>query len=160
MIVKATVAPPHFAKHAANTPVNTPAAAPAEAPLPAPPGAKPGVLGVLPAEAPRLTVYQTASAASTVVPAPEPATRIVRPKGPWLIQVGAFPKEAEAHDRLREAQQMGKTLLARAEPFTEKYVKGSQEYYRARFDGLTQASAEAACKYFKRNEIACMAIKN
>jgi D-alanyl-D-alanine carboxypeptidase len=158
---QATVAPPHFAKHPANTPVNTPAAAAAEAPLPPPPGAKPGVLGVLPVEAPRPTVYQTASAASTPVVMPESVTaRIVRPRGPWLIQVGAFPKEAEAHERLREAQQMGKTLLARAEPFTEKFVKGSQEYFRARFDGLTQANAEAACKYFKRNDIACMPIKN
>jgi hypothetical protein len=55
---------------------------------------------------------------------------------------------------------MGKTVLARAEPFTEKFVKGAQEYYRARFDGLTQASAEAACKHFKRAEMACLAIRN
>ena len=133
-------------------------------PLPPPPGARPGVLGVLPVEPqqrPGPAVYQTASATSTLVPAPEPVTlRAVRAKGPWLIQVGAFPKEAEAQERLREAQNMGKTVLAKAEPFTEKFVKGTQEYYRARFDGLTQRSAEAACKYFQRNEIACMAIKN
>jgi len=160
---QATVAPPHLAKNAASAPAPVAQAdnTPTSAPLPPPPGAKPGVLGVL-VEPQRPAVYQTASAASTPVPPPaEPATsRAVRPKGPWLIQVGAFPKEAEAQERLREAQSMGKTLLARAEPFTEKFVKGTQEYYRARFDGLSQNSAEAACKYFKRNEIACMAIKN
>jgi D-alanyl-D-alanine carboxypeptidase len=162
---QATVAPPHLAKHA--PPATVPATIQAEntpmsAPLPPPPGARPGVLGVLPVEAPqRPAVYQTASAASTPVPAPEPVTmRAVRPKGPWLIQVGAFPKEVEAQERLREAKSMGKTVLAKAEPFTEKFVKGAQEYYRARFDGLSQKSAEAACKYFQRNEIVCMAIKN
>ena len=90
---------------------------------------------------------------------PEPVTsRAVR--GPWIIQVGAFPKETEAQERLREAQAVGKPVLARAEPFTEKFVKGAQEYFRARFDGFNQASAEAACKYFKRTEIACLAIRN
>ncbi|HMK78698.1 MAG TPA: serine hydrolase [Xanthobacteraceae bacterium] len=147
---QATIAPPHLAKNA-----------PIEGALPPPPGAKPGVLGVLPVEPQRAAVYQTASAASTPVSAPEgAAARVVRPKGPWLIQVGAFPNEAEAQERLREAQAKGKVLLARAEPFTEKFVKGTQEYYRARFDGLSQSSAEAACKYFKRNEIACLTIKN
>ena len=82
------------------------------------------------------------------------------PRGPWIIQVGAFPKEAEAQDRLREAQSLAKSMLAKADPFTERVVKGSQELYRARFAGFDQGSAEAACKYFKRNEIACMAIKN
>jgi hypothetical protein len=119
------------------------------------------VLGVLPVETLRPAVYQTASAAvAPVAASAESAARIVRPKGPWLIQVGAFPKEAEAQERLREAQAKGKMLLAKAEPFTEKFIKGAQEYYRARFDGLSQSSAEAACKYFKRNDIACMPIKN
>jgi D-alanyl-D-alanine carboxypeptidase len=150
---QATVAPAHFAKHA-----------PAEAPLPAPPGARPGILGTLPIEAvqapqpQRASSYQTASAASVPV-MPEPvASRAVR--GPWIIQVGAFPKETEALERLREAQAVGKPVLARAEPFTEKFVKGTQEYFRARFDGFSQASAEGACRYFKRAEMPCLAIRN
>jgi D-alanyl-D-alanine carboxypeptidase len=142
---QATVAPAHFA----------PAAA-ASAPLP-PPGARPGVLGVLPAE-PRTTVYQTAAASTA--PVTTESTRPAHPRGPWIIQVGAFPKEAEAKDRLREAQTLAKSLLAKADPFTEKVMKGNQELYRARFAGLNQSAAEAACKYFKRNDIACMAIRN
>jgi D-alanyl-D-alanine carboxypeptidase len=39
-------------------------------------------------------------------------------------------------------------------------VKGRQELYRARFAGFDQDAAEAACHYFKRNDIACMAMKN
>ena len=151
---QATVAPAHFAKHA-----------PAEAPLPPPPGARPGILGTLPIEAvqapqpQRPASYQTASAASVPVMAPEPvASRAVR--GPWIIQVGAFPKETEALERLREAQAVGRPVLARAEPFTEKFVKGTQEYFRARFDGFSQASAESACRYFKRADVPCLAIRN
>jgi D-alanyl-D-alanine carboxypeptidase len=87
-------------------------------------------------------------------------TRPRHPRGPWLIQVGAFPKETEAQDRLREAQSVARGLLAKADPFTERVMKGSQELYRARFAGFEQGAAEAACRYFKRNDIVCMAIKN
>jgi len=149
---QATVAPPNFATGAQ-------AAAPAAVHLPPPPGARPGVLGVLPAE-PRPATFQTASATSVPATTESTTSRASHPRGPWIIQVGAFPKETEAQERLRAAQSMGKSVLAKAEPFTEKFVKGAQEYYRARFDGLNQTTAEAACKYFKRNDIACMAIKN
>jgi D-alanyl-D-alanine carboxypeptidase len=152
---QATVAPPHFAKTAAAT-----------APLPPPPGARPGILGTLPAEAVHApqpqqpAAYQIASATSTPVAVEPAVTRAAQPRGPWVIQVGAFPKEVEARERLREAQAVGKPVLARAEPFTEKFVKGAQEYFRARFDGFSQASAEAACRYFQRAEMACLAIRN
>ena len=146
---QASVAPAHFAKNA-----------PVSAPLPPPPGARPGVLGVLPVEvAPAtapLAAYRTASAGSVPVKIDTPAYAA---RGPWLIQVGAFPKESEAQDRLSEAQAVGKAVLARAKPFTEKFVKGAHEFHRARFDGLNQTSAEAACNYFKRKDIPCMAIR-
>ncbi len=134
----AMVAPPHFAKSA-------PAAVPA-----APVAEKPA--------AP--TAYQVASANSVPVTTGSAVPRHPHPRGPWIIQVGAFPKETEAQDRLREAQSLAKAMLSKADPFTERVVKGSQELYRARFAGFDQGGAEAACKYFKRNEIACMAIKN
>jgi D-alanyl-D-alanine carboxypeptidase len=131
----AMVAPPHFAK-------STPAAAPASEKAPAP------------------AIYQVASATSVPVTTGSTMLRSPHPRGAWVIQVGAFPKETEAHERLREAQSLGKGLLAKADPFTERITKGSQELYRARFAGFDQDGAEAACRYFKRNDIACMAIKN
>jgi len=134
----AMVAPPHFAKSAA-APV-TPAA-------PAP-------------EKPAAPVYQVASAASVPVTSSSTVARAPHPRGPWIIQLGAFPKEAEAQDRLREAKSLAGGLLAKADPFTERVMKGSQELYRARFAGFDQDGAEAACKYFRRNDIACMAVKN
>jgi len=133
----ATVAPPHFAKSAP--------AAPA-----IPTSEKPATPAV----------YQVASATSTPVTTGSALPRQPHPRGPWIIQVGAFPKEAEAQDRLREAQSLAKGMLAKADPFTEKIMKGAQEFYRARFAGFDQGSAEAVCRYFKRNDIACMAIKN
>jgi len=152
---QASVAPANFAQ-------NAPAIG---APLPPPPGARPGVLGVLPVEPPanQGATYQMASAASVpaqLTAASTQAARKVDPRRPWMIQVGAFPKEDEAKERLREAKTVGKTIVAKAEPFTERVTKGSTELYRARFAGFDQDAAEAACKYFKRNEIACMATKN
>ena len=38
--------------------------------------------------------------------------------------------------------------------------KGDKTFYRARFAGLGKEQAEAACKYLKKNEIACMSLKN
>jgi D-alanyl-D-alanine carboxypeptidase len=155
---QATIAPAHFQSITG-------------APLPAPPGARPGVLGVLPVErapapgqiaAPPAgaapATYATASATSTPVTL-EPA-RPAQARSGWMIQVGAFPKETEAKDRLREAQSMAGKIVARAEPFTEKVMRGNQELYRARFAGFNQDSAEAACKHFKRNDIACMVTRN
>jgi len=148
---QATVAPPHFAKSAIVMEPATP-----------PPGARPGVLGVLPAEAPQAppATYDVASRASVPVTTASLSLRSAHPRGPWIIQVGAFPKETEAQERLREAKSLAKNLVAKAEPFTERVTKGSQELYRARFAGFDQNAAEAACKYLKRNDIACMAIKN
>jgi D-alanyl-D-alanine carboxypeptidase len=122
---------------------------------------RPGILGTLPAEpAQPATVYQTAAATSAPVTTESVAPRQPHPRGPWIIQVGAFPKETEAKDRLREAQSLARSMLAKADPFTERFVKGNQEYYRARFAGFDQHGAEAACKYFKRNDIACLATRN
>jgi D-alanyl-D-alanine carboxypeptidase len=55
---------------------------------------------------------------------------------------------------------MAQSLLVHAEGFTEKVMKGSKELYRARFAGLDKDGAEAACHYFKRNDIACISLKN
>jgi D-alanyl-D-alanine carboxypeptidase len=135
--------------------------APTTATVVAPPAPRPGILGTLPAEpAQPAAVYQTAAATAAPVTTESVAPRQPHPRGPWIIQVGAFPKETEAKDRLRAAQSLARAMLAKADPFTERFVKGNQEYFRARFAGFDQHGAEAACKYFKRNDIACMATRN
>jgi len=52
-------------------------------------------------------------------------------------------------------------MLATAEPFTERVTKGETTLYRARFAGFDDKDrAEAVCRVLKRNEIACLALKN
>ncbi len=117
------------------------------------PAAKPGVLGVLP--------VKVAAAGDSVPLAdakPEPAAK---PRiGGWMIQVGAFPEEKEAKQRLLAAKDKAKIQLGQADPFTERVAKGDKSLYRARFAGLDKDQAETACKHLKRNEIPCMLLKN
>ena len=118
--------------------------------VPPPPGARPGVLGVLPGNR-----FASTEPVSSVTPsAPE-----VRRNG-WIIQIGAFPGEDEAKGRLKSAQSLAKRMLGGAEAFTERVVKGEVTLYRARFAGLDEGRAEAACKYLKRNKVACFTVKN
>jgi len=103
-----------------------------------------------------------ASALPQAVRAPDPAASprsSVRRDG-WLIQVGAFDQENEAKQRLSSAKSRAKSILGSADSFTERVIKGEKTIYRARFAGLDKNQAEAACQYLKKNEIACMALKN
>ena len=77
-----------------------------------------------------------------------------------MIQVGAFPAEEEAKQRLSSVQSRASRNLATADAFTESVTKGDSILYRARFAGLGKEQAEAACKYLKRNDVDCMTIKN
>jgi D-alanyl-D-alanine carboxypeptidase len=81
-------------------------------------------------------------------------------RGGWMIQIGAYPDEYQARERLRQAQSVGQQALAAADPFTEAVVKDNQKLFRARFAGFDQKGAEAACKLLKRNEFACLPLKH
>jgi D-alanyl-D-alanine carboxypeptidase len=155
--------PPPAAEAVAVVPVPAPrvaAAPPSEpAPLPPPPGARPGVLGTLPVQAVAAQSEPAPASAPAALQA-APAPRAAASHSGWIIQIGAFADEAEAKQRLRSAQSMAHDLLAKADGFTERVVKGSKELYRARFAGFDKEKAEAACHYFKRNDIACMTLRN
>jgi D-alanyl-D-alanine carboxypeptidase len=133
-------------------PVDTKAAA---APSPAP-AARPGILGVLPAA--------VAAAGEAIVPSAKAATlaepphrKVVR-RG-WAIQIGAFEDEGEAKERLNAAQSKAAKILDKADPYTERTVKGDKTYYRARFAGFDRDHAIAACRMLKRSDIVCMPLK-
>ncbi|HZL40540.1 MAG TPA: D-alanyl-D-alanine carboxypeptidase [Pseudolabrys sp.] len=117
------------------------------------PAAKPANLGVLPA---RLASASENIPVASVLPEPTATPR----GGGWMIQVGAFPEESEAKQRLTAAQEKAKDQLGQAAPFTEKTTKGDKALYRARFAGLDKDQAETACKHLKRDEIPCMLLKN
>jgi D-alanyl-D-alanine carboxypeptidase len=130
------------------------------------PAPRPGVLGVLPARASGEVALARIAAAGEAMPvlaaASEPAVSSSRAsgRGDWMIQVGAFPDQSQAQERLKAAQSHAKMVLGAAEPFTERVVKGQSTLYRARFAGFDKDSAETACKHLKRNDIACLALKN
>jgi D-alanyl-D-alanine carboxypeptidase len=135
-------------------PTRIAAAAPAGGALPPPPpGARPGVLGVLPANVAMATppVDPATSAPEAVKP---------RPRSGWIIQIGAYPDEDEAKRRLGMVKIKALRMLSTADPFTEPTVKDGTTYYRARFAGLDKDQAEAVCKFLKRNDVECVAIKN
>lgn len=100
-----------------------------------------------------------ASAAPSQEIAPSTGTKPAAHSG-WIIQVGALESESEARRRLNAARENAGRYLGRADPFTEVFSKGRKTFYRARFAGLDQNSAEAACKVLKRSEISCMTIRN
>ncbi len=100
-----------------------------------------------------------ASAATSQEIAPSTGTKPIAHSG-WIIQVGALESESEARQRLNAARENASRYLGRADPFTEVFSKGRKTYYRARFAGLSQDTAEAACKVLKRSDISCMTIRN
>ena len=162
----ANQAPAEIAK-----PVPTESAAKEKKPLPPPPGARPGVLGVLTAKdlaAAKEPTNKPAKAATTApsdvtasAPSPaKPVSRETKPRSGWIIQVGAFPDEDEARQKLSNAKTTAPKLLGDADPFTEPVSKGDKTLYRARFAGFKQHEAQAACRYLKQNDFVCMAIRN
>lgn len=122
-------------------------------------------------DSPAPAKIQVASAGADSIPvavakavAPTPAADDSEPAAQkhtgWMIQVGAFEAERDAKDRLSSAKSKAKHLLSSADPFTETVVKDNKTFYRARFAGLDKGEAVAACKYLKRNDFACMTLKN
>jgi D-alanyl-D-alanine carboxypeptidase len=115
-------------------------------------------------EAPQPEVPKTAPAKTEIakleIAKPEPHPAQAHAHGGWIIQIGAFEGEEEAKQHLSEARLKMPSILASADPFTERVQKGDKALYRARFAGFDKAMAEAACKQLKRSEIACLTVKN
>ncbi len=113
-----------------------------------------------PAKSASAPTIRIASAGASV-PAPAAAQELAaKPRGDWMIQVGAFDVEKDAKKRLTIAQDKAKAQLSAANPFTEPVAKGDKTLYRARFAGLEKSQAERACMHLKRSEIPCMLLKN
>jgi D-alanyl-D-alanine carboxypeptidase len=148
-------APPAAAAQPWSTPSKEPikaAAWPAPAAAPAPE----------PAPAMKTQVVaktEPAPAVKTAKAEPAPARKAQTHSG-WIIQIGAFETAGEAKQRLDAAQSKAKSVLARADAFTEPVTKGDKTFYRARFAGLEKSQAEATCKQLKRSDISCMTLKN
>ena len=132
------------------------------------PAAEPPGPGIASASPERVAAAAPAPTAPAAKPAPMPTARpasaalAAKPqhKPGWMIQVGAYPAEQAAKQRLSTVQSKASKMLTGAEAFTETIDKGGTTYYRARFAGLDKDKAEAACKYLKKNDVECVAIRN
>jgi D-alanyl-D-alanine carboxypeptidase len=138
---------------AKDVPVRTVTASIASAP-PAPPPVKenpvkPAVVAAVPVAAP---------------PAPQkvemPAISTSKLRSGWILQVGAFEDVAEAKEKLATARAKAGSLLKDAEAYTEVFSKGDKRYFRARFAGLRESSAELACKELQKSKMSCFAVRN
>ncbi|MDH3741349.1 MAG: SPOR domain-containing protein, partial [Hyphomicrobiales bacterium] len=76
----------------------------------------------------------------------------------WNIQIGAFPTADGAESRLQKAMKKAAANLRGKKPFTMKYAKGGDVYYRARFSGFTRRTAENACRTLKKGGLGCFAL--
>jgi D-alanyl-D-alanine carboxypeptidase len=139
----------------------TPARAPAVAAKAEPPAVPVAPAIATPAASPAKTAMAAAKSAPPALTA-KPAAPAAKPQhqSGWMIQVGAFPAEQAAKQRLSNVQSKASQMLTGAEAFTETVDKAGTTYYRARFAGLDKEKAEAACKYLKKNDVECVTIKN
>jgi D-alanyl-D-alanine carboxypeptidase len=170
---------------AAASPSATPAPVVAVAATTPPPPATPVVAAAPPPPAPVVEPVREAKQAPApiVVPPPAPAApavAVAQPAAPakkaaaiheppteaahepardgWVIQVGALQSVSEAQERLGSAKSSAASILKRADPFTEKVMKGDKTLYRARFAGLDKSQAEAACRALKHSDIPCILV--
>jgi D-alanyl-D-alanine carboxypeptidase len=113
-----------------------------------------------PAKLPEPVATKGASAGGAEVVNVSAQRSAAKPRGGWMIQVGAFDVEKDAKERLTVAQDKARTMLGHANGFTERVAKGDKTLYRARFAGLEKSQAESACQYLKRSEIPCILLKD
>ncbi len=71
-----------------------------------------------------------------------------------------FEDVDEAKEKLAAARSKIASILKDAQAYTEVFNKGDKRFYRARFAGLKESSAEQACKELQKSKMACFATKN
>lgn len=100
---------------------------------------------------PAMRPYPVADASVTgTVPKP--------PRGPWLIQIGAYDKVQAARKKLQDAKSKADILSSRL-AYTEPVKMNASTLYRARFSGFDKAAAEAACKTLKKANFPCIPMR-
>ena len=85
-------------------------------------------------------------------PAREPARE---PAGRWSVQVGAFRDETVATNWLTEVNRRFRTQFAAA----ERTVQSAEGWYRSRFTGMTEQSAQSACATLAERRVTCMVVR-
>lgn len=86
--------------------------------------------------------------------------RSARISGDWGIQIGAFDSKKSAQTELNRARKTAKKSLKAAEDIVTSIKSDGKTLYRARFTGLTNAEAAAACKTLKGGKFKCVTFSN
>ena len=92
-------------------------------------------------------------------PGRKPSMKPSKYQGAFQVQVGAFTSEAEAQNRLGMVQQRASNLLQNHMSFTTSFMKGDEEWYRARFAGFSREGAQAACDALRKMSLDCAVMK-
>jgi D-alanyl-D-alanine carboxypeptidase len=111
----------------------------------------------------RIETASRADTTSRIEPRPAARTDFSRPasaRSGYMIQIGATDDAEKAQDLLARAKASSRSALGSATPFTEPVKSGSGTLYRARFAGLDESQANAACKALKRSGFGCFTTKN
>lgn len=77
-------------------------------------------------------------------------------RGSVAVQVGAYSTEAEAKRQLVAARTKSAAALAAAEARTQPVTTGTRQLWRARFVGLDETSAAAACTQLRLAQVDCV----
>ena len=77
------------------------------------------------------------------------------PAGRWAVQVGAFRDEAVARDWLTEVNRRFRAQFTSA----ERTVQNASGWYRSRFTGMTEQTAQAACSVLAERRVTCMVVR-
>ncbi len=79
--------------------------------------------------------------------------------GTWGIQVGAYGDQDQAQQLLNDMQRKMSPMLSRSTPVVQKVLaNGGTAVYRARFVGMTQATARSICAYFIKHGQGCLLV--
>lgn len=106
----------------------------------------------LDAQAERLASSRLGGGGSTVPPSSMTSTL----SSGVAVQVGAYSTQAEAQRQLAAARTKSATTLNSAQAHTQPVNTGTRQLWRARFVGLDEASAAAACTRLRQAQIDCV----
>ncbi|WP_374596884.1 serine hydrolase [Brevundimonas sp.] len=95
------------------------------------------------------------SPAATMTRTTAPRAAPARASGGWAVQVGAFRDETVARNWLTEVQRRFRTQFSSA----ERTVVDAEGWFRSRFTGMTEQSAQAACEALAARSVTCMVVR-
>ena len=99
------------------------------------------------------TAPKSIAVATTDPMPPEPAA------GPFHVQIGSYPTELEARQKLGQIQGSANAVLTGHPPVAVQYNAASKTYFRARFAGFERPQADAACVVLKAKHVDCIVMR-